>query len=80
MRITSRTKAIAFFITLGACLLLCCLPEYYLDRVSLAASGAAVLGIIFFGYHRRLVVNTIFIVREIRRNERKTAPECCHHE
>jgi len=48
------------------------LPEYHLGCVPLAASGATGLGIIFFGVIiAGLVVNTIFIVREIRRNERQ---------
>src|SRR5215467_14247936 len=71
MRITSRRKAIAFFLTLG---------------VGLAAVAVAVgmgwvilnwregvkvfLGIIFFGaIIAGIILNTIFLVREIRRNE-----------
>src|ERR1700757_2111271 len=72
MRITSRTKAIAFFITLGACLVgvavflnVSWIVYHWRSVVPL------VLGIVFFGVIiAGLVVNTIFIVREIRRNER----------
>jgi signal transduction histidine kinase len=73
MRITTRTKAIAFFITLGACLVAL--------AVALNVSWIVfhwrqvvplVLGIIFFGVIiAGMVVNTIFLVREIRRNERQ---------
>src|SRR5882724_9340158 len=73
MRITRRTKAIAFFITLGACLValavflnITWVVFHWRQVVPL------VLGIIFFGVIiAGLVVNTIFIVREIRRNERQ---------
>ena len=73
MRITSRTKAIAFFITLGACLVglaiflnVTWIVFHWRQVVPL------VLGIIFFGVIiAGLVVNTIFLVREIRRNERQ---------
>src|SRR6267154_2135020 len=73
MRITSRTKAIAFFITLGACLValavflnITWILFHWRQVVPL------VLGIIFFGVIIAwLVVNTIFIFREIRRNERQ---------
>src|ERR1700704_4490550 len=73
MRITRRTKAIAFFITLGACLValavflnITWIVFHWRQVVPL------VLGIIFFGVIiAGLVVNTIFIVREIRRNERQ---------
>jgi two-component system, OmpR family, sensor histidine kinase SenX3 len=73
MLITSRTKAIAFFITLGVCLVAL--------AVALNVSWIVfnwrrdvwlVLGIVFFGVIiAGLVVNTIFLVREIRRNERQ---------
>jgi two-component system, OmpR family, sensor histidine kinase SenX3 len=71
MRITRRTKAIAFFIALGACLVALTIVLnvswiifHWRQVVPL------VLGIIFFGLLiAGLVVNTIFLVREIRRNE-----------
>ena len=73
MRITRRTKAIAFFISLGACLVglavflnITWIVFHWRQVVPL------VLGIIFFGLIiAGVVVNTIFIVREIRRNERQ---------
>jgi two-component system sensor histidine kinase SenX3 len=73
MRITSRTKAIAFFITLGACLVaLAILLNITWIVFHWRQVVPLVLGIIFFGVIiAGLVVNTIFIVREIRRNERQ---------
>ena len=73
MRITSRGKAIAFFITLGACLVALAI---FLNITWIVFHWRQVvplvLGIIFFGVIiAGLVVNTIFIVREIRRNERQ---------
>src|SRR3982074_732987 len=73
MRITSRGKTIAFFITL--CVFLVALAVFL--NVSWIVYHwrsvvPLVLGIIFFGVIiAGLVVNTIFIVREIRRNERQ---------
>ncbi|GAC1617059.1 MAG: HAMP domain-containing sensor histidine kinase [Candidatus Acidiferrum sp.] len=73
MRITTRTKAIAFFISLGVCLVAL--------AVALNVSWIVfhwrqvvplVFGIIFFGVIiAGMVVNTIFLVREIRRNEQQ---------
>src|SRR6201982_3853337 len=73
MRITSRTKAIAFFITLGACLVALAI---FLNITWIVFHWRQVvplvLGIIFFSVIiAGLVVNTIFIVREVRRNERQ---------
>src|SRR6202158_1743292 len=73
MRITSRTKAIAFFITLGVCLVALAI---FLNITWIVFHWRQVvplvLGIIFFGVIiAGLGVNTIFIVREIRRNERQ---------
>lgn len=73
MRITRRTKAIVFFIVLGACLVALAIVLnvswiifHWRQVVPL------VLGIIFFGLLiAGLVVNTIFLVREIRRNEQQ---------
>ncbi len=73
MRVAGRTKTIAFFITLGACLI----------GVAIALNvswivlkwrevGALVLGIIFFAFIiAGVVLNTVFLVREIRRNEQQ---------
>ena len=73
MRITSRAKAIAFFITLGACLVVLAVFLNVSWIVSNTRSVVRlVLGIVFFSVIiAGLVVNTIFIVREIRRNERQ---------
>src|SRR6202035_5286691 len=73
MRITRRTKAIAFFITLGACLVA---SAIFLNITWIVFHWRQVvplvLGIIFFGVIiAGLVVNTVFLVREIRRNERQ---------
>jgi len=73
MRITRRTKAIAFFIALGACLVLLAIALnvgwimfHWRQVVPL------VLGIIFFGLIiAGMIVNTIFLVREIRKNEQQ---------
>jgi two-component system, OmpR family, sensor histidine kinase SenX3 len=73
MRITSRAKTIAFFITLGSCLVglaiflnISWLVVHWRGMVPL------VLGIVFFPLIiAGLVLNTIFLVREIRRNEQQ---------
>ena len=73
MRITSRTKAIAFFIALGACLVaLALFLNVSWIVIRQRSTLSLVLGIIFFSVIiAGLVVNTIFIVLEIRRNERQ---------
>jgi two-component system, OmpR family, sensor histidine kinase SenX3 len=73
MRITTRGRAIAFFITLGACLVALAIALNVSWIVLNWRLGVPlVLGIIFFGVIiAGLVVNTIFLVREIRRNERQ---------
>jgi two-component system, OmpR family, sensor histidine kinase SenX3 len=71
MRITRRTKAIAFFVALGACLVALAIALnvgwvilHWRQVVPL------VLGIILFALLIvGLVMNTVFLVREIRRNE-----------
>ena len=73
MRITTRTKTIAFFITLGACLIAVAI---FLNVSWIIYHWRSVvplvLGIVFFSVIiAGLVVYTIFIVREIRRNERQ---------
>jgi len=73
MRITSRAKAVAFFITLGACLVALAL---YLNVSWMVRNWREVvplvLGTIFFGLIiAGLVLYTIFLVREIRRNEQQ---------
>src|SRR2546421_13101553 len=73
MYITRRTKAIAFFITLGVCLVA---VAVFLNVTWIVLNWRRVillvLGIVFFGVIiAGVVVNTIFLVREIRRNERQ---------
>ena len=73
MRIRSSARTIAFFITLGACLVGLTI---YLNIVWLVHNWRnvvpLVLGIIFFGMIiAGLVLYTIFLVREIRRNEQQ---------
>src|SRR5260370_3099346 len=73
MRITRRTKAMSFFIVLGIC--------WVARAVALNVSWIIfhwrqvvplVLGIILFGLLiTGMVINTIFLVREIRRNEQQ---------
>ncbi|MGB8472714.1 MAG: HAMP domain-containing sensor histidine kinase [Candidatus Acidiferrum sp.] len=73
MRITRRTKAMVFFIVLGVCLVALAVALnvswiifHWRQVVPL------VIGIIFFGLLiAGLVINTIFLVREIRRNEQQ---------
>jgi len=73
MRIRSSARTIAFFITLGSCLVGLAI---YLNIVWLVHNwrnvAPLVLGIIFFGMIiAGLVLYTIFLVREIRRNEQQ---------
>jgi two-component system sensor histidine kinase SenX3 len=71
MRITSRRKAMAFFITLGACLAALAVAVGSGWIILYWREGIKVfLGIIFFGaIIAGISLNTIFLVREIRRNE-----------
>ena len=73
MRITSRAKTIAFFITLGACLVgLAIVLNVSWIILSWRQMAPLVLGIIVFGFIiAGLVLNTIFLVREVRRNEQQ---------
>jgi two-component system, OmpR family, sensor histidine kinase SenX3 len=73
MRITSRAKTIAFFITLGACLVgLAVALNIGWIVLNWRAVVPLVLGVIFFGVIiAGLVLNTIFLVREVRRNEQQ---------
>lgn len=73
MRITSRAKTISFFITLGSCLVALTL---YLNISWIVHNWpnavTLVLGVVFFGLIiAGLVLYTIFLVREIRRNEQQ---------
>jgi two-component system sensor histidine kinase SenX3 len=71
MRITSRSKAIAFFVTLGVCLAGLAVAVGMGWIILNWREGVKVfLGIIFFGaIIAGIILNTIFLVREIRRNE-----------
>jgi two-component system, OmpR family, sensor histidine kinase SenX3 len=73
MRITSRTKAIAFFITLSVIVLGVAIALNVTWIVLHARQiGMLVLGIIFFAVIiGGVLVTTIFLVREIRRNEQQ---------
>jgi len=71
MKITSRAKATAFFITLGACLVALTIAlNVSWIVLNWREVVPLVLGIILFAFITAgVVVNTIFLVREIRRNE-----------
>lgn len=73
MRIASRTKTIAFFITLGSCLVgLAVALNVSWIILNWRESVLMVLGVIFFGLIiAGVALNTIFLVREIRRNEQQ---------
>src|SRR5437016_2478743 len=73
MRITRRTKAIAFFIALGACLVALAIALNVGWMIfNWRQAAPLVLGIILFPLIiAGLVLNTIFLVREIRRNEQQ---------
>ena len=75
MRVSTRRKSIAFFITLGA-VLVSIAVALNVTWVLLNWQKVAllILGIIFFiVIITGLVLNTIFLVREIRRNEQHDA-------
>lgn len=71
MRIKSRRKSIAFFITLGACLVAVAIVlNVGWILLNWRQVALLVLGIVFFSVIiTGLVLNTTFLVREIRRNE-----------
>src|SRR3981189_1847221 len=73
MRISSRTKSMAFFITLGVCLVaLTVVVNVSWIVLNWRRVVPLVLGVIFFGLIiAGLSVNTVFLVREIRRNEQQ---------
>jgi signal transduction histidine kinase len=73
MRITSRAKTIAFFLALGAFLVgLAVALNVTWVVINWRQVVPLVLGVIFFGLIiAGLIVYTIFLVREIRRNERQ---------
>jgi signal transduction histidine kinase len=66
----SRNKAIAFFIVLGACSIAAALAVNLTLVIRWREVGMVILGIIFFGIISAAVtLNTIFLVREMRRAE-----------
>ena len=71
MRITSRRRTIAFFLTLGVCLAALALAVGSGWIILNWREGVKVfLGFIFFcAIAAGIILNTIFLVREIRRNE-----------
>lgn len=75
MNITRRRGAIAFFVTLGICLVGLAVAlnvGWIIVNVNERRLALLVLGIILFGVLiAGVVLNTIFLVREIRRNERQ---------
>jgi two-component system, OmpR family, sensor histidine kinase SenX3 len=75
MRITSRKTAIAFFVTLGVSLaaaaMVLNISWIILNWRELVP---LILGVIFFGFIiAGVILNTIFLVREIRRNEQQNS-------
>lgn len=71
MRVPGRRKSVAFFITLGSCLVALAVA-LNVGWILLTPREAAllVLGVVFFSLIiAGLILNTIFLVREIRRNE-----------
>jgi len=70
MAITSRNKAIAFFIVLGACSVAVALALNITWVIRWREVGMVVLGIIFFSFIiAGVTLNTIFLVREMRRSD-----------
>jgi signal transduction histidine kinase len=70
MAINSRNKAIAFFIVLGACSVAFALALNITWMIRWREVGMIVFGVIFFGFIiAGLTLNTIFLVREMRRSE-----------
>jgi signal transduction histidine kinase len=66
----SRNKAIAFFIVLGACSVALALALNITWVIRWREVGMIVLGILFFGFIiAGVTLNTIFLVREMRRSE-----------
>jgi two-component system sensor histidine kinase SenX3 len=73
MRITRRTRAIAFFIVLGACLVALAIGLnvgwmiFHWRHFVPLVLGIILLALLIVG----LVMNTIFLIREVRRNEQQ---------
>jgi signal transduction histidine kinase len=75
MAVSGRRKSIAFFITLGACLVAAAIAlNVGWILVNAREIALLVFGIIFFALIiTGLVLNTTFLIREIRRNEQHDA-------
>ncbi|MBV8890852.1 MAG: HAMP domain-containing histidine kinase [Acidobacteria bacterium] len=71
MRIISRRKAVVFFLSLGVCLAVFAAAVGFGWIILNWREGLKVfLGVLFFGaITTGLILNTIFLIREIRRNE-----------
>ena len=70
MPITSRNRAIAFVIVLGACSVALALALNITWLIHWRQVGMVVLGVLFFGFIiAGVTLNTIFLVREMRRSE-----------
>lgn len=75
MRVSGRSKSIAFFVTLGACLVALAIAlNVGWILLNWREVAVLVLGIVFFVLIIfGLVLNTTFLIREIRRNEQHDA-------
>jgi two-component system sensor histidine kinase SenX3 len=75
MRVAGRRKAVLFFLALGICLVAIAVAlNVGWILLNLREVALLVLGIIFFAIIiTGLVLNTIFLIREIRRNEQHDA-------
>ena len=73
MRIISRRAKIAFFVTFGVCIAgAAAILSTSWIIINWREIGLLVLGIIFFGFIiAGVILNTIFLVREVRRNEQQ---------
>jgi two-component system sensor histidine kinase SenX3 len=71
MRVASRQKAVAFFVVLGSCLVALAVALNISWVILNWREGVLLLfGVIFFGLIiAGMILNTLFLVREIRRNE-----------
>ncbi len=73
MRITSRKTTIAFFVTLGVCIAVAAtvLSTSWVI-LNWREIVPLILGVVFFGFIiAGVILNTIFLVREVRRNEQQ---------
>src|SRR5271165_4913034 len=73
MRITSRKTAIAFFVTLGVLLAAAAMVlNVSWIIINWREVVPLILGVLFFGFIiAGVILNTIFLVREVRRNEQQ---------